>query len=380
MRILLEKNLAFDNQPKPIAFADVRRRVRRVKAKVAPPEVALEVSLFAHRVGASRATEVPSSRRGRREVGDEIRLRVEGVKIGRHAFPPPIPTKSFKPLGNKSRSFSKPLDTTGYLPTHLDLRPTPRRPPPGLARPPFTLPHGITTERKLGPRATTVFAPDDRLVFFDTTYPWSTCGRVDTPGGQSSGTMVGPRHLLTVSHAIQWLPNNTAGSVRFRPMLFDTSAPFGEAWGTLIYSKMKVDGPTIGWIEGMYDYVVVVLDRRIGDLTGWMGTRGYTDGWDGGDYWAHVGYPGDLTAGVRPTFQGGISLDGVWYEFDSHEHMSHHADVWPGQSGGSFFGWWSGDVGPRAVAVQSSQNSGENNASGGQDMVDLVIRARAENP
>jgi hypothetical protein len=35
---------------------------------------------------------------------------------------------------------------------------------------------------------------------------------------------------------------------------------------------------------------------------------------------------------------------------------------------------------PRVVAVQSSQNSTENNGSGGQDMVDLVIRARSDHP
>jgi hypothetical protein len=98
-----------------------------------------------------------------------------------------------------------------------------------------------------------------------------------------------------------------------------------------------------------------------------MGSRGYTDSWDGGRYWAHIGYPGDLTGGNRPTFENSIALDG-------------DGDVWPGQSGGPFFGWWSGDAGPRVVAVQSSHNSSQNNASGGQDMVDLVIRARNEHP
>jgi hypothetical protein len=123
-----------------------------------------------------------------------------------------------------------------------------------------------------------------------------------------------------------------------------------------------------------------VLNWNIGNLTGWMGARGYTDSWDGGNYWSHIGYPGDLTSGNRPTFEGGISLDGQFWQFDSHEAMAHRGDVWPGQSGGPFFGWWSGDVGPRAVAVQSSQNSSQNNASGGQDMVDLIIRARNDHP
>jgi V8-like Glu-specific endopeptidase len=47
-----------------------------------------------------------------------------------------------------------------------------------------------------------VYPPDGRHVFKDTSYPWRACGRVTTNGGQGSGTLVGPRHLLTASHVI----------------------------------------------------------------------------------------------------------------------------------------------------------------------------------
>jgi hypothetical protein len=40
----------------------------------------------------------------------------------------------------------------------------------------------------------------DRYLFIDTAFPWCTTGRVDTPGGQASGAMVGPRHVLTCGH------------------------------------------------------------------------------------------------------------------------------------------------------------------------------------
>jgi V8-like Glu-specific endopeptidase len=163
-------------------------------------------------------------------------------------------------------------------------------------------------------------------------------------------------------------------------MLFDSSAPFGEAWGMRVYYKRKISDETLGWIDEQFDYVVVVLDRRIGDTTGWMGSRGYTDDWDHGTYWSHVGYPGDIGAALRPTFQTDIALDGIWYELDSHEAMSHSADVWPGQSGGPFFGWWAGENWPSVVAVQSTQNSSENKASGGQDLVDLIIKATNDFP
>ena len=114
--------------------------------------------------------------------------------------------------------------------------------------------------------------------------------------------------------------------------------------------------------------------------TGWFGTRRYTDDWDTNPNWWHIGYPQDLTSLSRPTFQRGITLDGDDDEDDAHEHIYHQADVFPGQSGGPMFGFWDGDVGPRAVAVQSWQNSGRNGASGGGDLVDLAIRARTDHP
>ena len=112
--------------------------------------------------------------------------------------------------------------------------------------------------------------------------------------------------------------------------------------------------------------------------TGWLGTKSYSDGWDGGAYWTHVGYPGDLTGGQRPTYQNAIALDGDFWTTDAHERISHRADIWPGQSGGPFWGYWDGA--PYAVATQSGQTASENSASGGSDLVDLVTKARADFP
>jgi V8-like Glu-specific endopeptidase len=371
MKISLDKNLTFGNQPKPILAKDVPRLVKpRAATKVLQP-VALEITRHAATHGTPRVEAALDSR-------NRPFLRITNFKPGQHQFPPDVPIKKVRALGTKSRSFAKALVTKAFAPEHLALLPVPRPLPTKLRTPVFFRAVPDKTDTKYGNQATTIFPPDNRRVFADTHYPWSACGRVDSPLGQGSGAMVGPRHLLTVSHVIQWNSDNTAGWVRFRPAYYAPSAPFGDAWAAHTYFKYKVVGPTVDWIEGMYDYVVCVLDRRIGDWTGWLGSKGYTDSWDGGDYWSHVGYPGDLTGGNRPTFEGGIALDGVWWEPDSHEAMSHRGDVWPGQSGGPFFGWWSGW--PYAVGVQSSQNSSENNASGGQDMVDLILRARSDYP
>jgi V8-like Glu-specific endopeptidase len=371
MRISIEKNLVFARQPKPILADDIRRLVKPRPAAKELEDTVLDIGRFVRTAGAPRIAA---------ELGADKRptLRIKNFAVGQHAFPPSIPVKGIKSLGKKSRTFARPLLAEAHRPDHLALQPLPQALPRSLQVQPYFQGVKPDTDRKFGNQATTVFPPENRRVFADTRYPWSTCGRADSPLGQGSGAMVGPRHLLTVSHLIQWNSDGTAGWVRFRPAFFAPSEPFGDAWAVRTYFKYKVQGPTIDFVEGMFDYVVCVLNRRIGDWTGWLGGKGYTDGWDGGAYWSHVGYPGDLTSGNRPTFQGGISLDGVWWEPDSHEAMSHLGDVWPGQSGGPFFGWWGGW--PYAVAVQSSQNSSENNASGGQDLVDLILRARSDYP
>lgn len=365
-----EKNLAFADQPKPLTAADAKRRLKAAPAQ--DPRAEVEVSMFLPAAG-----EMQVDRKASRAGGVSLVVRPE--KLGAHVFPPAGRLKAVKPLGDVARRGSrKPLTVEGVRPKHLAFRPTPRSVPAALRTGPFFRAVGVEGEH--GNQATTIFPPDQRAVFHDTSFPWSCFGRVDSPNGFGSGVMVGPRHLLTVSHMVQWLPNNQAGWIRFRPSFFDGSAPFGDAWAQWTYYKYKVSGPTIDVIEGMFDYVCVVLNWPIGNATGWIGSRGYTDAWDGGTYWSHIGYPGDLTAGNRPTFQNGIALDGAWWELDSNEAMAHHADVWPGQSGGPFFGWWSNEPWPRAVAVQSSQNATENNGSGGQDMVDLIIQARNDHP
>jgi len=371
MKITLEKNLVFGDQPKPILAREVAKLVKPRPAKKPLRQVQLDISMLLPTEGKPKVECAVDEKQ--RAV-----LKIGNFKLGQHVVPPRVEAKGIPSLGAKCGTFDKALVSEFFLPDHLELQPVLAPLPAELQAPPLFRAFAVEGEKKLGNQATTIFPPDNRIVFNSTAYPWGTCGRVDSPLGQGSGVMVGPRHLLTVSHVIQWNSDGSAGWVRFRPAYFAPSAPFGDAWAVLTYYKYKVVGPTVDWIEGMYDYVVCVLDRYIGNWTGWMGSKGYTDSWDGGAYWSHIGYPGDLTGGNRPTFQGGISLDGVWWEPDSHEAMSHRGDVWPGQSGGPFFGWWGGW--PYAVGTQSSQNSSENNASGGQDMVDLIIRARNEHP
>lgn len=311
----------------------------------------------------------------------EVKLSIRGATLGKHAFPPVSESRKFEPERDIRQRQEEWPDFKGYLPDHLPLQPLPRHLPSELVVPARIQGAPLPDRPRDVHQATTIFPPDNRYIFNDTAFPWCTVGRVDTPGGQASGVMVGPRHMLTCSHAIQWLPGNTAGWVKFTPSYFDGSAPFGVAWGTMIYWEgVKVFGPSISRDEGQHDYVAVVLNTRIGDLTGWMGSRSWSDDWDGGSYWSHIGYPGDLAGGQRPSYQGGIALDGSFWDREVHTRIFHRGDVWPGQSGGPFFGWWAGEPWPRVVADQSGQTSDENSASGGAHMIDCIIRARNDFP
>lgn len=346
--------------------ADLSLELSMLLAAEQPPKVDLSVEAVEQRL---------------EQQSYNVKLAIQGAAIGRHALPPKVKTRQFEPEHDILQRQQAYPAFEGFLPDHLPLRPLPKR-----------LPRELKVPRRIGtdvlpdrPRdvheATTIFPPDDRYIFFDTSFPWCTTGRVETPGGQASGVMVGPRHLLTCSHAIQWNSDGTAGWVKFTPSYFDGSAPFGVAWGTWVYWEgVKVVGPTINRSEGQHDYVAVVLNWRIGDLTGWMGSRSWSDDWDGGHYWSHIGYPGDLSGGQRPSYQGSIALDGSFWDREVHTRIFHRGDVWPGQSGGPFFGWWAGEPWPRVVADQSGQTSDENSASGGAHMIDCIIRARNDFP
>ncbi len=325
-------------------------------------------------VAAEREPQV-ETRIHRVERGDgrsfwEVIVDIDGVTAGGRAVPPALRGRASRIEKRKMSEEQLTERLTGFVPDHLAFSATPQERVKSVKR--------IRPAMSEPRIATTVFGADDRRAFRDTAYPWSTVGLVQTNRGSGSGVMIGPRHLLTVSHVIDWsAPAGFAADwVRFTPSFFDGDAPFGEAYGEHIYWYVQEDGDGfISGNEGDFDYAVVVLDRRLGETTGWMGARGYDDDWDSLDAWSHMGYPADLNSGQRPTWQGGFRVNGTDAAAQS---ILHRADVFPGQSGGPVFGFWAGDVGPRAIAVQSWQTSSNNGASGSMDMRDLVARARTE--
>jgi V8-like Glu-specific endopeptidase len=262
----------------------------------------------------------------------------------------------------------------GYRPDHLPVRVRPEL----FQGPRKKIKHGMDIPNS-------VFAPDTRFIYQDTSFPWSTVGRVDNENGYCTGTMVGRRLMLTANHCIVW-KDDGAGWVKFTPAFYNGNAPFGIAWATRVIYWTQVDGSDgLSNTETAFDYVVLVLDRNMGDLTGYAGYRTYNSSWNFGNYWQQLGYPSDLSSGQRPSFFGGGAIISARSRDAAGQEgfvLSHFIDTVGGQSGGPYWGWWEDEPWPRVVGDDSTspRGIGANEAGGGPALSSLISWARTNYP
>jgi hypothetical protein len=197
-----------------------------------------------------------------------------------------LPTRRRRRPSRTARPFRPPW-------ADLEFHPKAVRP----ARRTTAMRHG---DEELAPLS--VFPPDLRQVYQLSTYPWRCVCRVSSGGALGSGVLIGPRHLLTASHVIDW-----AGKVvKVAANRFDSST-WGTAFAEWIYFDEKIGNVNTGNVEE--DWVVCVLSNRLGDWTGWLGAREYDDDWDGEPYWHSIGYASDLGGTDRPVWQNQIKLN-----------------------------------------------------------------------
>jgi V8-like Glu-specific endopeptidase len=218
-----------------------------------------------------------------------------------------------------------------------------------------------------------VWGADERRVYNDTSYPWGCVCRIETAGGQGSGVLVGPRHVLTASHIIDWNSGKASIEVHRAGGTAQATARAERTWS--FTQVADNDSTTLD-----EDYAVIVTDQRLGDRFGWMGTRTYESRWDDEDYWHSVGYPSDIAGSLFPVHQRDQNLDEDEWDYGSARAMTTSADVMPGQSGSPIFGFWSD--GPYVVAVVAAIGSvyasgTENWCSGGSLLTRLVNEARS---
>lgn len=234
-----------------------------------------------------------------------------------------------------------------------------------------------------------VFLPDDRHVFFDSSYPFSLVGKVRTAVGAGSGTVVGPRHILTASHCVNWTRDATGkiGWMSFTPSYYDGRGPWGEfqVSTTIAYQE---NGLRMTDEESAWDVAVCILSEPINTkVGGTAGTRVYDGSWNGIAMWQSIGYPRDLFNAQRPEYQSDCVISSN-QNFGNAALLGHFNDTFRGQSGGPVWATWNGEPGPRIVGVVSTtpdvpvlgSTAGDNQYAGGRAMNELVAQALRDYP
>jgi hypothetical protein len=241
--------------------------------------------------------------------------------------------------------------------------------------------------------------------FTDTTFPWSTFGRVTSGGNPyqaANGVMIGPRHVLTSSRIAFWQPDGSLPWLSFAPAYSYGSTPFGTAsvGQVLFFARVEWFLPDNRLDLMALDYMVCILDHRLGDTTGWVGSRPWNPAWEGLPNWSMVCYNRDFGDGHVRVYQSGFSVvrtivppgttpPGSGLVLEHGAQLSYPVQPSVREQAGPIFAWWDGEPWPRVVALQTSAKellppthpaTFRQLAASGEPLVWLIQQALADFP
>jgi hypothetical protein len=202
-----------------------------------------------------------------------------------------------------------------------------------------------------------LFPPENRTAYRPDTYPNNCTGRLfvwnnftsanmNMPDSSGSGTLVGPRHVLTAKHV---LPTTTTPNwkILFIAAYYQGQSVYGPNAQSFVSNIVSLSGN-----GAAHDVAVLRLNDPLGSSVGWLATQAYQPQWNGGAYWTKTGYPYDVAGSLKPSAESGITVvnavpDGTSLELD------HRADVAAGSSGGPLFGFFDAHLFPGATTDPS---------------------------
>jgi V8-like Glu-specific endopeptidase len=346
------------------------RRLRTIGAESPAPESVLPLASFVVRSAAPpRVTaEVRPVQTGRAR-GWQVTVRAHDVEQ-RLATPPQFAITRLRASGRHVRARRRSLlVNNAFRPRWIARDPEPR-----LTR---RLVAGVLMHR--GKRLTPLSRQghlDNRREYRDTAYPWGCVCKVMSAGRSGSGVLIGPRHVLTASHVIDW----AAGWAIVEVHRFDSTFVAGSCCTRLTaFTKIPTTNPTHSTVDE--DYAVLTLADRLGDQFGWMGNMTYDSDYDDKPIFRTIGYANDIAGGNRPVYERDFHLDEDEFDLGEARAMTCGADFETGQSGSPIFGFGAHDDMPYVVAVASAEGgNGNNYCAGGSWLTKLVREARQLDP
>ncbi|KAF4997549.1 hypothetical protein FGRMN_3754 [Fusarium graminum] len=180
---------------------------------------------------------------------------------------------------------------------------------------------------------------DDRIEWNTFEYPYSSIGRLEIRSKKRgnvwnvcSGSLVGPRHVITARHCVHRADHDFITRATFAPNFFNGER-LGHSFVTDVIMPDSIEGGGTCYEDN--DWAVLILADRIGDKHGYFGAKEIDcSRQEDVPIFTHVGYPHDHGTNT-PFRQDKVSI------FDCHKcgkgSVRSDADVIKGQSGGPLF-------------------------------------------